>query len=78
MALAIAKLWCHELGEQVLAGGETTRRAIDPGSEREFKVFQLGFRWLKHCVSTNIDQLPTFMARLSPLKLSPVGKSGDS
>jgi hypothetical protein len=25
-------------------------------------------------ISTNIDQLPTFMARLSPLKLSPVAK----
>ena len=78
LALAIAKLWCHELGEQVLEGGETARRAIDPGSERELSVFQLGFRWLKRCVSTNIDQLPTFMARLSPLKLSLVGKSGDS
>ena len=78
LALAIAKLWCHELGDPVLAGGETTRRAIDPGSDRELSVFQLGFRWLKRCVSTDIDQLPTFMACLSPLKLSSVGKSGDS
>jgi hypothetical protein len=78
LALAIAKLWCHELGEHVLAGGETARRAIDPGSERELSVFQLGFRWLQRCVSTNINLLPTFMARLSPLKLSPIGKSGNS
>ena len=39
LALAIAKLWCHELGEQVLAGGESTRRTIDPGSERELSIF---------------------------------------
>ena len=39
LALAIAKLWCHELGEQVLAEGETARRAIDPGSERELSLF---------------------------------------
>ncbi|MCS6846490.1 MAG: hypothetical protein RMN52_02090 [Anaerolineae bacterium] len=30
LALAIAKLWCHELGEQVLAQGEAVRRLIDP------------------------------------------------
>ena len=29
LALAIAKLWCHELGEQVLEDGETARRVID-------------------------------------------------
>lgn len=45
-------------------------------SGRELSVFQLGLRWLKRCVSTNIDQLAIFIARLSSLKLSPVGKSG--
>ena len=76
LALAIAKLWCHELGEQVLEGGETTRRMIDPGSERELSIFQLGLRWLQRCLSTNIHLLPTFQAHLSPLFLSPVVHSG--
>lgn len=76
LALAIAKLWCHELGEQVLAEGETARRAIDPGSERELSLFQLGLRWLQRCVSTQINQLPIFRACLSPLELLPVGQSG--
>ena len=68
LALAIAKLWCHELGEHVLEQGEAARRAIDPGPTRELSVFQLGLRWLKRCVSTNITLLPPFIARLSPLK----------
>jgi len=76
LALAIAKLWCHELGEQVLQSGETARRAIDPGDKRELSIFQLGLRWLKRCVSTNIHQLPIFRARLSPLLLTPVGQIG--
>ena len=76
LALAIAKLWCHELGEQVLQSGETARRAIDPGDKRELSIFQLGLRWLKRCVSTNIHQLPIFRARLSPLLLTPVGQTG--
>ncbi len=68
LALAIATLWCHELGEPVFEQGEGARRAIDPGPTRELSVFQLGLRWLKRCVSTNIGLLPAFMARLSPLK----------
>jgi hypothetical protein len=68
LALAIATLWCHELGEHIFEQGEGARRAIDPGPTRELSVFQLGLRWLKRCVSTNICLLPAFMARLSPLK----------
>jgi hypothetical protein len=76
LALAIAKPWCHESGEHVLADGETARQAIDPGSERELSVFQLGLRWLQSCISTHIERLPTFQAHLSPLKLAPVAQSG--
>ena len=68
LALAIAKLWCHELGEYVLEQGEVCRRAIDPGPKRELSLFQLGLRWLKRCVSTSLPLLPAFMARLSPLR----------
>ena len=68
LAVAIATLWCHELGEQVLEDGEAARRAIDPGPTREVSLFPLGLRWLKRCVSTNINLLPAFLARLSPLR----------
>jgi hypothetical protein len=78
LALSIATLWCHELGEYVLAEGEDCRREIDPGLHRELSLFQLGPRWLKRCVSTDIERLPCFKARLSPIKLTPVVKSGQS
>jgi hypothetical protein len=75
LAVAIATLWCHELGEQVLSEGETCRREIDPGPERELSIFQLGLRWLKRCVATAIQRLPAFTARLTPLRLAPVIQS---
>lgn len=78
LALSIATLWCHELGERVLTEGETCRREIDPGPERELSLFQLGLRWLKRCVSTDIERLPSFKARLLPFKLKPIVKSGQS
>jgi hypothetical protein len=72
LALAIATLWCHELGERVLTEGDETRRCIDPGWQRELSVFQLGWRWLQRCVSVAIHDLPAFTARLTNLKLRPV------
>jgi len=75
LAAAIATLWCHELGEQVLSEGETSRREIDPGPERELSIFQLGLRWMKRCLSTAIQRLPVFMAVLTPIKLKPVVKA---
>ncbi len=75
LALALATIWCHELGAYVLAQGEPCRREIDPGAERELSLFQLGLRWLKRCVSTSIDRLPRFSARLKPLRLPPVVKA---
>lgn len=76
LALAIATLWCHELGEHVLEHGEAARRAIDPSPTRELSLFQLGLRWLKRCVSTNFARLPAFMARLSPLRHFAVVRAG--
>lgn len=78
LALAIATVWCHELGEQVLQNGEECRREIDAGPQRELSLFQLGLRWLKRCVSTAIQRLAQFRARLSPLRLAPVTKSSNS
>jgi hypothetical protein len=78
LALAIATVWCHELGEQVLAAGDDGRREIDPGPERELSLFQLGLRWLKRGVSTAIQRLACFRASLSPIRLAPVVKSSNS
>lgn len=78
LAVALATLWGHELGEQVLQAGEEARRDIAPGPQRELSLFQLGLRWLKRCVSTALDRLPVFMARLSPLQLAPVVKLAPS
>ena len=72
LALALATLWCHELGEHVLAQGEDCRREIDAGAERELSLFQLGLRWLKRCLSIGIKRLPRFYAALNPLRLPPV------
>lgn len=74
LAVAIATLWCHELGEFVLNQGETCRREIDPGPKRELSIFQLGLRWLKRCVATAIQRLPLFNACLTPIRLAPVIK----
>lgn len=78
LALAIATIWCHELGEQVLAEGEACRREIDPGPKRELSLFQLGLRWLKRCVSTALQRLTCLRAVLSPIRLAPVLKLSDS
>jgi hypothetical protein len=78
LALAIATLWCHELGEQVLREGDDCRREIDPGWQRELSLFQLGLCWLKRCVSTAIQRLVKFHAVLSPIRLPPVIKLPNS
>lgn len=72
LAVAIATLWCHELGEQVLQGGDACRREIDPGFQRELSVFQLGLRWLKRCLATAWQRLAPFRALLKPIPLAPV------
>jgi hypothetical protein len=74
LAVAIATLWCHELGEHVLAQGDACRRLIDPGHNRELSLFQLGLRWLKRCLDVMLHALPFFHARLSLLHLNPVVK----
>jgi hypothetical protein len=78
LALAMATLWCHELGEHVLRAGDDCRREIDPGWQRELSLFQLGLRWLKRCVSTALQRLVKFRAVLSPIRLPPVRKLPNS
>lgn len=72
LALAIATLWCHELGEFVLKQGEPARCSVDPAHERTLSLFQLGLRWLKRFLATGLHSLPNFQACLSNLKLKPV------
>jgi len=76
LALAIATLWCHELGEFVLASGESARRQIDPGPTRQLSLFQLGLRWLKRALSTALLPLPPLRLCLRPIKLAPLINSG--
>jgi len=72
LAMAIATLWCHELGEFVLKQGEPARCLVDPAHERTLSLFQLGLRWLKRILATGLHFLPDFQALLSHLKLKPV------
>lgn len=72
LAMAIATLWCHELGEFVLQQGEPARRFVDPAHERTLSLFQLGLRWLQRFLATGLLFLPDFLALLSNLKLKPV------
>jgi hypothetical protein len=72
LALAIATLWCHELGEFVLLQGEILRCQVDPSHERTLSIFQLGLRWLKRTLATGRLHLPAFQAVLSNFKLKPV------
>lgn len=72
LAMAIATLWCHELGEFVLKQGEPARGLVDPAHERTLSLFQLGLRWLKRFLATGLHFLPDFQALLSNLKLKPV------
>ena len=72
LAMAIATLWCHELGEFVLQQGEPARCWVAPAHERTLSLFQLGLRWLKRFLATGLHLLPDFQALLSNLKLKPV------
>ncbi len=72
LALSIATLWCHELGEFVLQQGEPARCSVDPAHERTLSLFQLGLRWLKRFLATGLLLLPDFQACLSNLSLKPV------
>jgi hypothetical protein len=72
LAVAIATLWCHEVGEFVLKQGDDARCQVDPSHTRTLSLFQLGLRWLKRFLATALIQLPAFNAKLSNLRLKPV------
>lgn len=72
LAIAIATLWCHELGEFVLKQGVSCRSQVDLTHKRTLSLFQLGLRWLKRVLTTGLHFLPNFRAILSNLRLKPV------
>ena len=72
LAIAIATLGCHELGEFVLKQGDDFRCLVDPARKRTLSLFQLGLRWLKRSLATGFLELPDFQAILFNLKLKPV------
>ena len=78
LALAIATLWCHELGEFVLDSDDSLRRQIDPGHTRQLSLFQLGLRWLKRCLFTQLQPIPAFLLCIRPFKLAPLCNSANS
>ena len=73
LAVAIATIWCHELGEFVLQQDDAVRRLIDPVFSRELSLFQLGLPSIQHALAVLLDSLPPFRATLSDIDLSPVG-----
>jgi len=72
LAMAIATLWCHELGEFILKQGDDSRCQVDPAYKRTLSLFQLGLRWLKRTLATGFHFLPDFHAILTNLYLKPV------
>jgi len=73
LAIAIAILWCHELGEFVLQPGDPSRSRVDPAYQRNLSLFQLGLRWLPRFLATGVPPLPDFQAALSSdLRLKPI------
>ena len=72
LAIAIATLWCHELGEFVLQQGDASRSQVDPAHQRTLSLFQLGLRWLERALATGTPCLPDFHATLSNFRLKPV------
>ena len=72
LAVAIATLWCHELGEQVIQD-QALQDELDPGGKkRELSIFQLGLRFIKRCIATALERLPHLRLCLSNLSLKPV------
>jgi hypothetical protein len=72
LAVAIATLWCHEIGEQIVRNPDLQAELDSGGRKRELSIFQLGLRFIKRCLSTVISRLPNLNLRLSNLMLEPV------
>ena len=69
LAVAIASLWCHEIGEQVLQDPLLCDELDVGGHHRGLSIFQLGLRFLQRCISTALDRLPNLNLSLTNLSL---------
>ncbi|MDW8099441.1 MAG: hypothetical protein RML36_08185 [Anaerolineae bacterium] len=68
LALAVATLWGHALGERVV------QAEVDAGGkQREPSLFQLGPRFLKRCLVMVVERLPRLQLILTNLALLPLG-----
>lgn len=76
LGVAIATLWCHELGQFCWQQGTRVWQLVDAGysrrSGRELSLFQAGLRYLRWCLAHALHRLPTFTARLAPCSFQPV------
>jgi hypothetical protein len=69
LAIAVATLWIHDIGEQVLRADE--RPDIDPAFKCQLSVFQIGWRKLRRWITCQSSNLPVLTLRLSPFRLAP-------
>lgn len=72
LAVAIATLWCHELGEYVLQDADLQAEVDAGGNKRELSLFQLGLRFLKRCLALALERLPKLKLVLTNLALKPL------
>lgn len=72
LAVAVATLWCHELGEQVVQNEQLQKELDAGGTKRELSLFQLGLRFLKRCLALAIERLPKLQLRLTNLDIKPL------
>jgi hypothetical protein len=68
LALAVAILWIHEIGQRVLEGDD--RKDIDPAARRQLSIVQIGWRKLRRAISSGHIPLLQFLIR--PMRLAPV------
>jgi hypothetical protein len=68
LALAVAILWIHEVGQRVLERGE--RKEIDPAARRQLSIVQLGWRRLCRAISRGI--IPPLLFLIRPRRLAAV------
>jgi hypothetical protein len=68
LALSIAILWIHEIGQRVLEHDE--RKEMDPAAKRQLSIVQIGWRKLRRAISCG--HIPPLQFLIRPMRLAPV------
>jgi len=69
LAVAIATLWCRELGEYVIQD-QNLQSELDPGDkDRELSIFHLGLRFIRRCTTVALERFPNLELRLLNIAL---------